>query len=50
MDDPGIMLTILRTEFALLRHGAIDRGFTSHDTWLEHLRQQDDALFATGHR
>jgi len=50
-DDPGIMPTTLRTEFALLRHAALDRGFTPHivDSWLERLRLRGHALFDSSH-
>jgi adenosine deaminase len=50
-DDPGIMPTTLRTEFTLLRHAALDRGFASHvvDAWLERLRLQGHALFESCH-
>ena len=51
-DDPGIMPTTLRTEFALLRHAALDRGFASHlvDDWLERLRLRGHSLFDAGHQ
>lgn len=51
-DDPGIMPTTLRTEFALLGHAALDRGFEPHlvDAWLERLRQQGRALFDACHQ
>jgi hypothetical protein len=51
-DDPGIMPTTLRTEFALLRHAALDRGFAPHvvDAWLERLRQRGHAQFAASHQ
>ncbi len=40
-DDPGIMPTTLRTEFALLREAALEHGVTrTHaENWLERLRQ-----------
>lgn len=40
-DDPGIMPTTLRTEFALLQEAAIDLGIsrTVAQVWLERLRQ-----------
>lgn len=40
-DDPGIMPTTLRTEYALLREAAIERGFarTVAEDWLERLRR-----------
>lgn len=39
-DDPGIMPTTLRTEYALLRDAAIDQGFsrTTTEEWLERIR------------
>ena len=39
-DDPGIMPTTLRTEFALLREAALEHGVTRTDaeSWLERLR------------
>lgn len=39
-DDPGIMPTTLRTEYALLCEAAIDQGFsrTTTEEWLERLR------------
>ncbi|WDF91709.1 amidohydrolase family protein [Aeromonas hydrophila] len=50
-DDPGIMPTTLRTEFELLRHAALDRGFAPHlvDAWLERLRQRGNTLFEDSH-
>ena len=40
-DDPGIMPTTLRTEFALLGEAAIDLGYsrTCAEAWLERLRE-----------
>ncbi len=40
-DDPGIMPTTLRTEYALLREAAIELGFarTVAEDWLERLRR-----------
>jgi hypothetical protein len=40
-DDPGIMPTTLRTEFALLGEAAIDLGYsrTCVEAWLERLRE-----------
>lgn len=40
-DDPGIMPTTLRTEFALLGEAAIDLGYsrTGVEAWLERLRE-----------
>jgi hypothetical protein len=40
-DDPGIIPTTLRTEYALLGEAAIDLGYsrTCVDAWLERLRQ-----------
>jgi adenosine deaminase len=40
-DDPGIMPTTLRTEFALLRDAAIEHKATRTDAeaWLERIRQ-----------
>ncbi|WP_338849324.1 antiviral RADAR system adenosine deaminase RdrB [Massilia sp. W12] len=40
-DDPGIMPTTLRTEFALLQEAAIDLGYSRSvsEIWLERLRQ-----------
>jgi hypothetical protein len=40
-DDPGIMPTTLRTEFALLGEAAVDLGYsrTCVEAWLERLRQ-----------
>ncbi|MGZ8287709.1 MAG: hypothetical protein ACXW3B_00570 [Telluria sp.] len=51
-DDPGIMPTTLRTEFALLRHAALDRGFAPHivDAWLERLRVRGHTLFDACHQ
>lgn len=39
-DDPGIMPTTLRTEYALLLAAAIDLGYshTATEAWLEHIR------------
>ena len=39
-DDPGIMPTTLRTEYALLCEAAIDQGFsrTTTEDWLERMR------------
>ncbi len=51
-DDPGIMPTTLRTEFELLRHAALDRGFSAQtvDDWLERLRVQGHDLFDACHQ
>jgi hypothetical protein len=51
-DDPGIMPTTLRTEFALLLEAAIDLGVSSTvaQVWLERLRQFGMDEFKGKHR
>ncbi|MBP9528185.1 MAG: hypothetical protein KBE71_07495 [Laribacter sp.] len=50
-DDPGIMPTTLRTEFALLREAAIERGIsrTVAEDWLERLRRYGVEQFHRHH-
>ncbi|MGL4409019.1 MAG: hypothetical protein ACRCTU_11565, partial [Zoogloea sp.] len=50
-DDPGIMPTTLRTEFALLREAAIERGIarTVAEDWLERLRRYGVEQFHRNH-
>ncbi|EPC1318980.1 antiviral RADAR system adenosine deaminase RdrB [Vibrio alginolyticus] len=50
-DDPGIMPTTLRTEFALLREAAIELGIgrTDADRWLEELRCHGIEQFQRNH-
>lgn len=51
-DDPGIMPTTLRTEFALLREAAVQRGIsrTTAETWLERLRRHGVEEFHRHHQ
>ncbi len=51
-DDPGIMPTTLRTEYALLREAAIDLGIsrTVAETWLERLRELGVDQFLRNHQ
>lgn len=51
-DDPGIMPTTLRTEFALLQEAAIDLGYsrTVTEIWLERLRQFGIEEFKSKHQ
>lgn len=51
-DDPGIMPTTLRTEFALLCEAAVQRGIarTTAETWLERLRRHGVEEFHRHHR
>ena len=51
-DDPGIMPTTLRTEFALLREAAVQRGIarTTAETWLECLRRYGIEEFHRHHQ
>ncbi len=51
-DDPGIMPTTLRTEFALLRDAAIERGIsrTVAEDWLERLRRYGVEQFHRHHQ
>jgi len=51
-DDPGIMPTTLRTEFALLREAAIERGIarTVAEDWLERLRRYGVEQFHRHHQ
>lgn len=51
-DDPGIMPTTLRTEFALLREAAIERGIsrTIAEDWLERLRSYGVEQFHRHHQ
>lgn len=50
-DDPGIMPTTLRTEFDLLRHAALERGYPSQEVemWLHRLRMKGRAIFVAAH-
>lgn len=50
-DDPGIMPTTLRTEYALLREAAITHGVsrTKAEAWLERIRQFGLAQFHQKH-
>lgn len=51
-DDPGIMPTTLRTEFALLREAAIEHGIsrTVAEDWLERLRRYGVEQFHRHHQ
>ncbi|MFM5075520.1 antiviral RADAR system adenosine deaminase RdrB [Aeromonas hydrophila] len=51
-DDPGIMPTTLRTEYALLREAAIERGIarTVAEDWLERLRRYGIEQFHRHHQ
>lgn len=51
-DDPGIMPTTLRTEYALLREAAIERGIarTVAEDWLERLRRYGMEQFHRHHQ
>lgn len=51
-DDPGIMPTTLRTEFALLREAALEHGITRSDaeSWLARLRALGLDEFAQKHQ
>ncbi|NDI83998.1 antiviral RADAR system adenosine deaminase RdrB [Undibacterium crateris] len=51
-DDPGIMPTTLRTEFALLRAAAMEHGATRTDaeSWTERLRQTGVQEFRRKHQ
>ncbi len=51
-DDPGIMPTTLRTEFALLREAAIEHGIarTAAEDWLERLRRYGVEQFHRHHQ
>ncbi|WP_334003996.1 antiviral RADAR system adenosine deaminase RdrB [Burkholderia cepacia] len=50
-DDPGIMPTTLRTEYALLLEAAIDNGYsrTTVEAWLERARQEAIDQFHRNH-
>jgi hypothetical protein len=50
-DDPGIMPTTLRTEFELLRHAALERGYRPDqvEPWLNGLRVKGRAIFRAAH-
>ncbi|WP_438394976.1 antiviral RADAR system adenosine deaminase RdrB [Caballeronia sp. DA-9] len=50
-DDPGIMPTTLRTEFALLLDAAIESGYsrTNVELWLERIRQAGVDQFHKNH-
>jgi len=51
-DDPGIMPTTLRTEYALLREAAIELGIarTAAEDWLERLRRYGVEQFHRHHQ
>lgn len=51
-DDPGIMPTTLRTEYALLREAAIELGIarTTAEDWLERLRRYGVEQFHRHHQ
>ena len=51
-DDPGIMPTTLRMEFALLREAAIELGIsrTTAENWLERLRRHGIEEFHRNHQ
>lgn len=50
-DDPGIMPTTLRTEFALLLEAAVDLGYsrTRSEMWLDRIRQAGVDQFHRNH-